>query len=137
MAVKVDGLNDIFGVIDNLGEVGKKAGKKAVKNGLDEVLVQLKKDAPTDTGDGARKLSTQYIRVNKNGSAWGACGIGSKNWEDTKHLYFQHYGYIHNKSGKQVTAHVGWMDNSFKRVKKKAEDKMMNVLSSEIDKVLK
>lgn len=86
MAVKVDGLNDIFSVVDNLGEVGKKAGRKAIKSGLDEALVQIKKDAPNDTGDGARKLSTQYIRVNKNGSAWGACGIGSKNWEDTKHL---------------------------------------------------
>lgn len=137
MAVKVDGLNDIFSVVDNLGEVGKKAGRKAIKSGLDEALVQIKKDAPNDTGGGSRKLSTQYIRANKNGSAWGACGIGSKNWEDTKHLYFQHYGYIHNKSGKQVTAHVGWMDKSFKRVQKKAEDKMMNVLSSEIDKVLK
>lgn len=141
MAVKVDGFNDISTTIEHLGDVGKRVGKKAIKDGLDEVLEQLKKDAPVDKNKSRKKLSIQHIRSNKNGSAWGACGIGSKNWSDTKQLWFQNYGYENhglNFTGQyRVENNVGWIDKSFKKVQKKAEEKMMNTLSSEIDKVLK
>lgn len=141
MAVKIDGFNDIFSTMEQLGEVGKKAGKDAVKSGLNEVLDSLKKDAPVDKYKSRNKLSIQHIRANKNGSAWGACGIGSSNWEDTKQLWFQHYGYENhglNFTGQhRIENNAGWMDKTFKKVQKKAEDKMMNTLSSEIDKVLK
>ena len=141
MAVKIDGLNDIFGVMDSLGDVGKKAGRKAIKNGLDVTLEQLKNDAPVDKYKSRNKLSIQHIRANKDGSAWGACGIGSKNWSDTKQLWFQNYGFENyglNFTGQhRIENNVGWIDKSFKKVQKKAENKMMNTLSSEIDKVLK
>lgn len=137
MAVKVDGLNDIFGVIDNLGEVGKKSSKKAVRSGLNEVVKVMKTDAPNDTGEGRRKLSVDTVKTNKNGSAWGKAGIHAKNWKEVSHLYYQHYGYIHYKSGKKVEVHAGWMDKIYEKSKSKAEEKMMNTLSSEIDKVLK
>lgn len=141
MAVKVDGFNDIFNVMDNLGDVGKRAGKKAIKSGLEEALGQLKKDAPVDKFHSRDKLSIQNIKTNKNGSAWGSCGIGSKNWNDTYQLWYQNYGYENhglNFTGQhRIENNVGWIDIAYKKVKKKAEDKIMKTLSSELDKLLK
>ena len=48
MSIKLDGFDDIFSTMEQLGDVGKKAGKKAIKNGLEIALEQLKKDAPED-----------------------------------------------------------------------------------------
>lgn len=140
MTVNVDGFDDIFSIVEQLGDVGKKAGKKAVKSGLEEVLDQLKEDAPEDKQKSKNELSIQHIRTNKNGSVWGACGIGKDNWDKAKQLWYQHYGYDNhglNFTGQRVETNVGWMDKSFKKVEKKANNKMIEVLGTEIDKVLK
>lgn len=137
MSLSVDGFDDLFDTLDSLGEVGKKASKKAVKEGLKEVLQELKYDAPRDTGEGASALSEQYVRTNKNGSAWGACGIGKDNWEDTKGLWFQNYGYEHSKSDKLVSKHIGWMEKTFEKSKNKVEKLMTKTLEDEINNALK
>lgn len=140
MSIKLDGFDDIFSTMEQLGDVGKKAGKKAIKNGLEIALEQLKKDAPEDKQKSKDDLSIQHIRTNRNGSAWGACGIGSNNWAKTKQLWYQNYGYENhglNFTGQRIDVNVGWIDKSFKKIEKKANNEMMKVLSSEIDKVLR
>lgn len=42
-----------------------------------------------------------------------------------------------NFTGQRIDVNVGWMDKSFKKIEKKANNEMMKVLSSEIDKVLR
>ncbi|MGL5087440.1 MAG: HK97-gp10 family putative phage morphogenesis protein [Clostridium sp.] len=130
MSLDVDGFDDLFDTLNSLGQVGKKASKKAVKDGLSEILVDLKAGAPRDTGEGADALSLQYIKTNKNGAAWGASGIGKDNWEKTKGLWFQNYGYENMKN-------VGWITKIFQKSKSKAEKIMIKTLSDEIDKALK
>lgn len=140
MSIEIDGLGDLTSTIENLGKVGQKAGKTAIKKGLDIALEQQKKDAPRDTGKSRDNLMIQYIRTNNNGSAWGACGIGAKNWESTKSLWFQNYGYENhglNFSGQKITTHVGWMDKVMKQVESKSRKVILDTLKSEIDKVLK
>lgn len=137
MSLDVDGFDDLFNTLDSLGQVGKKASKKAVKDGLEEVLEDIKKEAPKNTGASAEALSIQHVRTNKNGSAWGACGIGSDNWEETKGLWFQNYGYENHIGGKPVIKNIGWLSKIFQKSKPKAEKIMMKTLSDEIDKALK
>ena len=140
MAISVKGFDDISSTMDQLGDVGKKVGRKAIKNGLEEVLDQLKKDAPEDKEGSKDKLSIQHIRMNKNGSVWGACGIGSNNFSSTKQLWYQNYGYENwglNFKGDRIENNVGWIDKSFKKVENKAEDIIVKVLSAELNKVLK
>lgn len=140
MSMELDGFDDIFDTVEILGDVGKRAGKKAVKSALDISLNQLKTDSPRakkNSSNSADKLAIQYIKNNKNGSAWGSCGIGSKNWEDTKGLWYQHFGYENHVTKDFVDKNVGWMTKGFEKVKAKAEKEMLDVLNTEIDKVIK
>lgn len=141
MSITIDGLNDLFTTLENLGDVGKKVGRKSIKNGLEIVLDQLKNDAPVDEEKSREKLDIQHIRSNKDGSAWGACGIGANNWEQTKQLWFQNYGYdnygLNYKGQMHISKNVGWIDKSFAKCEKQANKAMIDMLSTEIDKVLR
>lgn len=142
MAMEVSGFDDLFGTLELLGNVGNKVGKKAVKAGLDEMLDQMKKDAPKDTGDSADHLEITRLKQYKGGSVWGACGISSKNWEETKALWFQHFGYENKGArgwfkGRIVRANVGWMTDSFEKSNKKAEAILEKTVADEIDRILK
>lgn len=135
MSLEVDGFDSIFNTLDSLGNVGTKIGKSVIKDGLEEVLIELKSEAPKDTGKSAESLQVQYVKNNRNGSAWGSCGIGSKNWEKTKGLWFQNFGYTNGKT--TVTKNIGWMTRIFSKAKNRVYDNMLKKLSSEIDKAMK
>lgn len=137
MGLDVKGFDDLFGTLDLLGNVGDKVGKKAVKEGLGDILNQMENDAPKDTGNSAKKLDITRLKQYKGGTVWGACGIGAKNWEETKGLWYQHYGYENHINGKRVENNVGWMTSSFEKSKQKAENKIVDVISSELDSILK
>ena len=137
----MSGFDDIYSTVEQLGEVGKKASKNAVKKGLEFMLDELKSEAPKDSGDSRKHLSIQNIKSNNNGSAWGSCGIGSDNFDKTGSLWFQNYGYDNqglNFNGQiRIENNLGWMDKIFKANEDKAEEQMNKTLISEIDKVLK
>lgn len=135
MGLKIDGFEDLFGTLESLGNVGKKIGKSAVKDGLKEVLSQMKDDAPKDTSNSARNLEITRFKQYKGGSVWGACGIGLGNFEKTKGLWYQNFGYQNH--GKRVEVNVGWMLKSFNKSKSKAQDIIMSSAYKEIDKILK
>ncbi|MDU1566416.1 MAG: HK97 gp10 family phage protein [Clostridium sp.] len=139
MGISFDGFDDLLSDLDNLGDVGKKAGKKAIEEGSKVVLEQQKKDAPKDKDGehGADKLKVTNIKTYKSGTVVGKVGIDESNWDEVDHLYYQHYGYELWKNGERVEPHLGWMDDSFRKVKDKTSETMMEVVSSEIDKILK
>lgn len=138
MGIKISGFDDILNDLNNLGNVGNKIGKKAVEEGTKIVLEQQKKDAPKDKdGDhGADKLKVTNIKKYKS-TVVGKVGIDESNWDEVDHLYYQHYGYELWKNGERVEPHLGWMDDSFKKVKDKASETMMSIVEQEIDKILK
>ena len=123
MSVELSGFDELISDLNNLGAIGNKIGRKAVEEGAKIVLEQQKKDAPRsdDNDHGADKLDiTEIKKYAKSGTVVGRVGISSDNWEFTKGLYFNHYGFEHYKSGKMVDVHVGWMNDSFKKCKDKA-----------------
>ena len=122
MSVELSGFDELISDLNNLGAIGNKIGRKAVEEGAKIVLEQQKKDAPRsdDNDHGADKLDiTEIKKYAKSGTVVGRVGISSDNWEFTKGLYFNHYGFEHYKSGKMVDVHVGWMNDSFKKCKDK------------------
>ena len=141
MAKKLSGFDELVNDLNNLGAIGNKIGKQAIEEGAKIVLEQQKKDAPRDKNDskhGADKLDiTEIKKYAKSGTVVGRVGISSDNWEFTKGLYFNHYGFEHYKSGKMVNVNVGWMNDSFKKCKEKAAKVMIDIASKEIDKILK
>lgn len=140
MSISFSGFDDLINDLNNLGAIGNKIGKKAVEEGAKIVLEQQKKDAPRDSENnehGADKLDiTEIKKYSKSGTVVGKVGISAENWEGCKHLYFQNYGYELWKNGKMVNTHVGWIDDSFKKCKDKATEKMIEIAKQEIDKIL-
>ena len=141
MAIETSGFDEFVNDLNNLGNIGNKIGKKAVEEGAQIVLKQQKQDAPRDKNDnehGADKLEIDDIKKYANSeSVIARIGITKENWQFTKSLYFQHYGFEHWKSKEMITPHVGWMNDSFKKCKDKATKTMVEVVNKEIDKILK
>lgn len=123
--------------IDELGNIGNKIANSALKEGAEVVLEQQKKDAPkSDDGDNAAdKLLVDKIKKYKNGAKSIKIGITEQNFEDTKHLYFQNYGYEHYKNGERVEVHLGWMEDSFEKVKEKVSEDIKDKIRDEINKI--
>ena len=139
MSVEFSGFDELINDLNNLGNIGNKIGKKAVEEGAKIVLEQQKKNAPRDADNehGADKLDiTEIKKYAKSSTVVAKVGISSENWEEAKHLYFQNYGYELWKNGKMVNTHVGWIDDSFKKCKDKATEKMIEIAKQEIDKIL-
>lgn len=141
MSVDVNGLDELMSRLEQLGDVGKKVGKKAINEGLKVFLDGMKQDAPIDQDNSRSKLVIQNVKVNKDGAAWGSVGIGKKNWNSTRQLWYQHWGYRNfgwNFDGKlKITNNVGWLDKSYEKSKAAAEQKTTSILKKEIDNLLK
>ncbi|MBD7914214.1 hypothetical protein H9660_03555 [Clostridium sp. Sa3CUN1] len=140
MSLEFNGFDELINDLNNLGNIGNKIGKKAVEEGAKIVLEAQKRDAPRSGDDdhGADKLDIAEIKkYAKSGTVVGRIGISKDNWEFTKGLYFNHYGFEHYKSGEMVDVHIGWMNDSFKKCKEKASEKIIDIASKEIDKILK
>lgn len=76
-----DGFDELLNKLGDLGQVGNKVGKEALNAGAKVVLEQQKKDAPRDTGDGAK-----YLEISKSTSSLAQVGFTKDNWEHTKGL---------------------------------------------------
>lgn len=149
MSMNADGFDDLFATLNSLGNVGDKIGKKALRAGLKPVVAQMKTDAPkgdgslgipTKTNDGYKKLKVLDVKRFKNGTFIGYAGINSKNFEETKHLLFHHYGYGNkglNFNGQPINMHVGWMTKSYEKIKKDAQTELEKVILDELDSILK
>lgn len=140
MSMKVSGFDDLLNTLDSLGKVGDQIGKKAIREGLKPVLNQMKKDAPKDDGQGFKKLRVTGVKQFNSGTIIGYCGIDSKNWDDTKHLLFQHYGYSNhglNFKGLPIGVNVGWMTLSYEKVKSDAENSLKEAINRQLDTVFK
>lgn len=130
MGIETKGFDELIKKLENMAEEGNRIAKSAVEKGAEIVLEAQRKDAPNDTGEGAKNLSIGEIKKYKTG-VYAKIGITKDNWEQTKHLYFQHFGY-YNKGWKMankpklVVKRVGWMNESFKKIEDKARDAIID-----------
>lgn len=133
-----DGFDSLNATLKALGNLGNKISNDVLKESASTVLTQQKKDAPRskDGDNGADKLAIDKITSYK-GNKSIKIGITSENWEDCKGLYFQHYGYELWKNGKRYEPHLGWVDNSFDKIKGKVIEQMKSKIQSGIDNILK
>lgn len=119
---------------ERLKEKSIKNGKKIVNEAAKIVLEQQREDAPVNTGKGAANLKITEVKLYKT-SVYAKIGINSKNWEDTKGLWYQHFGYHNNGlggifGGRFVATHAGWMNTSFNKCKGKAYDVLYQQIRS-------
>ena len=129
------GFDELESKLDALGKVGDKVEKTATKEGAKVVLDHFKNNAPADSGKSRKALKVTSTKKFKSGT-WSRVGINASNWEKCKGLYFQHYGYTHWKSGKQVNTNVGWMTKEFSKVEDKARNVIIREAQKELDKIL-
>lgn len=129
MSIETKGFKELVEKLDSMALKGKLIARKAVDEGAKIVLEQQRKDAPKLTGKGANALKVSELKVYKSG-AYAKIGITSDNWEEAKHLYYQHFGYNNKgwnmkKNPKMVTKHVGWMNTSFNKCEQTARMKII------------
>lgn len=154
MGMTIKGFDDLDTKLDALGSVGIRVGAKAVRAGIKPILEQMKKDAPSNPSGvsglgftykktkGAKALKVTKVQTySKTGTAIIRAGIDKTNWDETKHLYFQHYGY-ENKGlkgrfkGVKVHTHIGWVTKSFNKSKDIGEKAMIEVAQQEIKRII-
>ena len=126
------GFDELMQKSERLKEKSLKNGKAIVNEGAKIVLEQQKKDAPRRTGKGAEALKITETKLYKT-SVYAKIGINSKNWEVTKGLWYQHFGYHNNGlggrfHGKFVATNAGWMNESFDKCKERAYTAMYHAL---------
>ena len=127
----MDGFDSLLHKLDDLGSVGKKVGKEALQKGAKVVVEQQKKDAPKDTGDGAK-----HLEVAKVTTSLAQVGFTKDNWEQCKGIWYANWSFEHYISGKQITKNAGWIFNSLKNCEKEARSEIEKVLGDEIEKIL-
>lgn len=137
MGIETKGFDELIKKLEDMGRQGNKIAKSAVEKGAKIVLEQQRKDAPKLTEEGSKNLDIGEIKKYKSG-VYAKVGITKDNWEKTKHLYFQHFGYnnrgwnMANKP-KLVVRRVGWMNESFEKI----ENEARNAIIEEVKNSLK
>ena len=126
------GLNKMIKEFESKIEAPDKVKNEIVTKAAKEVLKIQKSLAPHDTNQSRENLSIVARRVG-NGYRFEDIGINARNWEETKALYFQHYGFEHYQTHKPVKVHVGWM----KKAKNKADKKVKEIIKDGIMEALK
>ena len=142
MSIELNGFDDVLNTLENLGEFGKKIEVNSLRKAMKAGLPYIQNVAPSDTGNSKSKLDVGKIKKYKSGSVWGNMGITSKNWEQTKGLYFQHYGY-HNMGrggryhGKMVTKNKGWFDRAYDVATQPVLNSLEKEMTNELDKIIR
>lgn len=140
MGLEVKGIDDISRTLENLGKAGDKIAVDAVKTSLKQALPKIKAQAPEDSGQGRSKLKVTKVKKYSK-SVWGGIGIDRTNWEATKGLWFQHYGYANHGwggrfNGMRISKNVGWFDKASQSVEQEVLDTLEKTLLGEIDRIL-
>lgn len=136
MSMELSGFDELIDKLDKLENVGDKVKRTAVKKGAEIVLKHFKNSAPADTRNSRRSLKVTSTKKFKNGDTWSQVGIDRSNWNKTKGLYFQNYGYVHKRSGKKINKHVGWVSKEFKKVEGQASKVIEQEVKNELGKIL-
>lgn len=139
MSLQIKGLQELIDDFEQQNKV--KVSKKALKK-AGEYVLGVEKDVVKDRHrtwarpEGINNLKKFPIR-SYQGSAFIDIGIKGKKtknaekrkteWDAVRGLYYNHYGFFHNKTGKYV-AGSRWMDTAYE----KSEEQAFKILSNEM-----
>lgn len=127
--------------IENLGREGRKISKQSVLEASEVVLAQQRKDAPKANSDSTKGYNhlaiSKKVKTYGNGSCYAKIGMTSENWNQVKHLAFQHYGFEnHGRGGRYrgmfISKHSGWVNKSFDKCKDKAYKELQSNLKNKL-----
>lgn len=144
MSLKIKGLQELIDDFEKQTKV--KVSKNALKKAGDYVLEVEKKTAGSEHDTWARPMGVNHLKKfpvrSYRGSAFIDIGIKGKKqknagdrkteWDAVRGLYYNHYGFFHNRTGKYV-AGSRWMDKAFES----SEETAFKILSEEMLKELK
>ena len=103
MSVEFKGLDELVKELDSLEKkVKNKIAKVAVEEASEVMLNALKDEAPK--ADSNSKNSYSYLEkdiIQSNDKVHSQMGINSKNWEYTKGLWYQYWGFSTHKKGQK------------------------------------
>lgn len=135
MSLQVKGLQDLIDHFEQQTKV--KVSKSALKSAGEYVLGTQREVAGSTHNRWTRPAGVNSLKKfpirSYRGSAYIDVGIkGAKgDWDAQKGLYFNHYGFFHNKSGKYI-AGSRWMDKAYE----KSEEQAFRILSEDMMKEL-
>ena len=138
MAVEVKGMQQLMDTLDKMEKVGDKTVNKALKEAGDyvkDVEVKVAKSKHNKYSDdvGWRELKRYPIKIGKKGGKFVNIGIrasvsgtqkkkelsdakaGKKratHWQKICGLWFNHYGFYHNRTGEYI-AGSNWMESAY------------------------
>lgn len=117
MPVDIKGFKELSDYFDKIGKVADKPVNRALNAAADEVKdiqvdVVTKQHHVYSTGKGKKELR-KYPITRRGGRKVIKIGIKSKkvDFENIKGLYFNNYGFYHNKTGKYITG-SNWLGKS-------------------------
>ena len=126
MAIEIQGVNNLINKLNKISNIEAK-----------EIIEEVAKDVETAIINEAKKFSdTEYLYIGKcdvrnyGSSCFIDVGLKSDtvDFEKWKGLWYHNWGYSHWKSGKMVTPHVMWFDNSINLIQNDVNDKIRNTL---------
>ncbi|MGL5718292.1 MAG: hypothetical protein ACRCX2_35135 [Paraclostridium sp.] len=131
MSLQIKGLQTLIDDFEKQTKV--KVSKNALKKAGEYVLSVEKEVAGQEHDTWARPKGVNNLKKfpirSYQGSAYIDIGLkgGKVDWSAVRGLYFNHYGFFHNKTGKYV-AGSRWMDIAYD----KSEEKAFKMLSEEM-----
>ena len=136
MNLQVKGIQELVDYFDKQSKlkIGKKALKKAGLHVLKvERKVARRRHYRYSNKVGYKELKNFPLR-NKNGNVLVDIGIKGKkvDWQKIKGIYYNHYGFWHNKTG-QYVAGSRWMDTAYVESVEGAYKIIAHELTKELD----
>lgn len=140
MGIKVKGMQEIIDQLDKMEKVGDTHGKKALQEAGDyvkEIEVQVAKTTHNKYSEnvGWQELKRYPVKIGKQGGKFVNIGIRASvsgkqkkkekadmdagvsratHWDKIKGLWFNNYGFFHNRTGEYV-AGTDWIGKAYDR----------------------
>lgn len=129
MSIKVNGMQQLINQLDKLGKVGDKHGNTALKSAAEvvrakEVEVAKRTHSKYSEDVGWKELKAYPIKkgrkygkivqvgIKGSESSTGANGSRTTYWDRIKGLWFNNYGFVHNRSGTYI-AGTNWIQTAY------------------------
>lgn len=158
MSVKVAGIKELFDTLEKMDKKGATIGKNALNEAgehVRKVEQQVAKRTHHEYSEdvGWKELKKYPIRTGKHGSRFVSVGIRAKAtkklkerdeankkagayrptyWDKVKGLWYNNYGFVHNKTGKYV-AGSNWIDEAYEESIPGAYEKIKDEILKELN----
>lgn len=124
--VEFKGMQELIDKLQRIQDTPRRIGNKVLKEAAEEVK-EVEMDVAYNTHRkysedvGYKEIKKYGIRTYRSGSKYidiGLKGTGA-DWQKIKGLYFNNYGFYHNKTGRFI-AGSNWIEKAYEQSREKA-----------------